>query len=99
MKKDFKDMLDRPLKVGQIVLNVWVSSGKRESDFGEPTGPISSRLGRIIKFNEQSVRIKHKNGYSNIFNSTNRLIIMSDEIMSEWKEGRIEDRFELMEFD
>jgi len=92
---EFYDMLGKLLVPGQKAINIFINNKSN----GEPIG---HRLCEIIKINPRSIRIKYikKNGFfreSNIYNTTNRLIILKESDGHIAGENIVKNRWEILD--
>ena len=94
MSKVFKDMFGRGINVGDMVLHLWTYVDGRGRPYGGKNG-VNHKLGTVIRLNPKSIRIRHRDkgeeGESNIYNTTNRIIIMENESFYVRKEGFINE--------
>ena len=81
-KKVFKDLFDRKISLGDTVLYVWANDDLYHARGDGDPGAIQYRIGKVIRFTPKSIRLEYlKKGEkveTSIFNTHNRIIIMSD---------------------
>ena len=98
MTPEYNDMLGKTIKIGQTCINLFFQSVSGE--------PIGHRIYTIKKINGASVRIQYdisngEFGESNIYNTTNRLIILEEgngKNSLRGEEYKVKNRFEILDF-
>ena len=82
-EKTYKDMLGNVVQEGNKVLHLWTDRDPQGYARGGK-GAVKSKVATVVKINPKTIRIRWKNSHegfneSNITNTRNRIIILSEE--------------------